>query len=305
MRLFVGVLLAAVVAVVVVVVVLWLALRRRGPQLPGGRASEDRALPSPPSTTDPYAQPAAIPPLPVPAVPPLTAPPIPAAAVPTAPVALSSHQGSVPLVTVDLPSPEEMRDRWAATAAVFAGVGHGSSDVNADGGDWFYHDGGGNWARMRRFADGRALLLGHDHEYTRTCFAEAAAYFGEPETDLLAGAPPWWEVAVTQHSRDDGEWIGWIYGWDGEGWQRAAYDVPDGFAELDLPAVSEARAVTLIREFAHGDDNPPDDDTRAALDLIAAGPDALPTDVAAVGPNITDPEAGAAVARGFAAQGRH
>lgn len=301
-------LLAVVAAGVVVAGVLWLVLRRSAPR-PGGEQVLERseALPSSPltSTPDPTAPHTALPPAPVPPV------PVPSAPVPPAPIPFvapspdAATMSESALVTVDLPSPEEMRDRWAATAAVFAGVGHGSSDVNADGGDWSYHDGGGNWARMRRFADGRALLAGHDHEYSETYYADAATYFDEPETDLLAGAPPWWEVAVTQHSRDDGEWIGWIYGWDGRTWRRANYETPDGFAALALPPVSEASTIAMIRQHAYGDEGPPDEDIRAALDLIAAGPDASPTEVTAVGPNITAPAAGVDVARGFAAPGRH
>ena len=31
-----------------------------------------------------------------------------------------------------------------------------------------------------------------------------------------------------------GEWIGFIYGWDGHQWQRADYTKPDGFKEVGL-----------------------------------------------------------------------
>lgn len=306
MRWWLVVVLALFVAGVVLAGVLWSARRRVQPGPPEGQdlGAGETAEPllGSPVTPDPTAPPTPDPTAPHTAVPAVSGTSVP---VPSASKAASPERGLTPLVAVDLPPPEGMRDRWAAMAAVFAGVGHGSSDCNADGGDWYYHDGGGNWARMRRFVDGRALLVGHDHEYTQTCFAEAAVYFDEPETDLLAGAPQWWQAAVELHSRDDGEWIGWIYGWDGQIWQRAAYDVPDGFAELELPAASEARAVTLIREFAYGDDNPPDDDTGAARALIAAGPDVSAAEVAAAGPNITDPEAGSAAARGFAASGQH
>lgn len=58
---------------------------------------------------------------------------------------------------------------------------------------------------------GRALLFGHDHEYSDAYYGEAAVYFGEPETDLLAQAPPWWGEALTaHHSQQLGEWVGFV-----------------------------------------------------------------------------------------------
>src|SRR5690349_11416021 len=95
------------------------------------------------------------------------------------------------LVTIDLPSPDEMRGRWAAFAAVCAARGW-SDSCRADGGTWHYDDGGGNYADLVHLDGGRAVLLGNDHEYSDTYFAKAAEYFGEEETDLLADAPSWW-----------------------------------------------------------------------------------------------------------------
>ena len=94
----------------------------------------------------------------------------------------------MPLVNVDLPNPITFRGGWAALAAVCASRGW-TDDVYADDDQWCYHDGGGNWACVRFRENGRAVLLGHDHEHSETYFREAATYFEEEETDLLKDAP--------------------------------------------------------------------------------------------------------------------
>ena len=63
-----------------------------------------------------------------------------------------------------------------------------NDSVYATSNEWFYHDGGGNWCTLRFLAKHRAVLLGHDHEYSHTYFGTAADYFDEEETDLLADA---------------------------------------------------------------------------------------------------------------------
>lgn len=135
------------------------------------------------------------------------------------------------LVEVSIPVPSALRGGWAALAAVCASRGWTDS-AYADGNQWYYHDGGGNWACIRFFERGRAVLLGHDHEYSETYFREAAVYFGEEETDLLAFAPEWWSQNLDP--KPFGEWLGFIYGWDGDQWQRAPYDKPDGFTSVGL-----------------------------------------------------------------------
>jgi hypothetical protein len=112
-------------------------------------------------------------------------------------------------------------------------VSRGWNDlVYATSHEWLYHDGGGNWACLRFQSEGRAVLLGHDHEYSETYFGAAAEYFGEPETNLLADAPAWWAQDLSLPPF--GEWIGFIYGWDGRQWQRARYEKSDGFEKVGL-----------------------------------------------------------------------
>lgn len=139
------------------------------------------------------------------------------------------HQ--LPLITLDLPSPISLRGGWASMAAVCASRGWNDSAC-ATPHEWLYHDGGGNWACLRFQSEGRAVLLGHDHEYTDTYFGAAAKYFGEEETNLLADAPAWWANDLSLPPF--GEWIGFIYGWDGQQWQRARYEKSDGFEKVGL-----------------------------------------------------------------------
>ena len=122
------------------------------------------------------------------------------------------------------------------------GFGKGSF---ANGRLWHYDDGGGNYAELVLLDGGRAVLYGHDHEYSETYFREAAAYFEEEETDLLAGAPPWWGEVLPQA---EFQWIGFVYGYEDGAWARAAYEPDDGFASLALPAASEERLIELVNE---------------------------------------------------------
>ena len=198
------------------------------------------------------------------------------------------------LVEVELPDPTWMRARWAAFAAVCAARGRPDS-CNEDGVVWHYDDGGGNWADLHRLGGGRALLIGHDHEYSETYHGRAAEYFGEDGTDLLAGAPDWWAPAVGE-AETAGLWVGFAYGFEDGTWRRAEYEPDDGFDSLDPPFADDARCRDLITSFTQ-DHAPPD-----AVDaLIAADADVTEELVAAVvgGRPGWDAAAGAAAARAF------
>lgn len=143
----------------------------------------------------------------------------------------------MPLIQIELPSPKQMRAGWAANAALVAAKGKGwELNAVATEDHWHYHDGGGNWVSLKFKDKNKAILIGMDHEYSRTYFRESAAYFGEKETDLLKDAPDWWDSEL---STIIGEirfepWIGFIYGWDGSVWKRAEYDLDDGFTSVGL-----------------------------------------------------------------------
>lgn len=154
---------------------------------------------------------------------------------------------SMKLKQLALPSPKALRGGWAALAAVCAARGW-KRDVYAEASQWLYHDGGGNWACLRFLAKNQVVLVGHDHEYSETYFREAAQYFEEEQTDLLAGAPDWWGKDL--NPKPFGEWIGFVYGWDGAQWQRSGYEKEDGFESLGLLDACSIRDIELLTQFA-------------------------------------------------------
>jgi len=115
-------------------------------------------------------------------------------------------QKSMALLTLALPSPSSLRGGWAAMSAVCAARGWLDSAYATDT-EWHYHDGGGNWACLRFVGDSRAVLLGNDHEYSDTYFREAATYFQEEETNLLAEAPAMVEPRLAAQSARRVVWL--------------------------------------------------------------------------------------------------
>jgi hypothetical protein len=208
----------------------------------------------------------------------------------------------VGLVALDLPAPAQLRGRWAAFAAVCAARGPNAT-CRADGRVWHFDDSGGNWLDLHHLGEGRALLVGHDHEYSQTYYGPAAEEFGEDETDLLAGAPDWWRPVV-QQTLDADEYVGFVYGFDADGWKRAAYSVPDGFHSVGLPALTMERTRESIVSFTRDAPGLGGGTVRQdAIDaLVAADGDVTEAHVTAViGKGGWDPAAGAAAARKFLA----
>lgn len=201
------------------------------------------------------------------------------------------------LIDLNLPSPRMLRGGWAALAAVCASRGWTES-AYADPHEWAYHDGGGNWACLRFQAGGRAVLLGNDHEYSNTYFGPAALYFDEEETDLLAGAPDWWSHDL--NASPFGEWIGFIYGWDGHRWQRASYEKEDGFEQVGLVDSCSVNNTNTLRDHAAEapglNGRPPS--TAALTALVAADANVSRELLEAVAPG-WDMDAGVAAARRF------
>lgn len=204
------------------------------------------------------------------------------------------------LQPLDLPVPVDLNHRWAAIAAINAS--RGWDHVTCEGPLRYHDDGGGNWAAMVLLPQGRVLLWGHDHEYSDTYFREAAAYFGEPETDLLAGAPAWWgEALAAHHHQHLGEWVGFVYGWEGGRWQRADYEPDDGFTALSLPMLSHEATVqdlvSALESKSLGSARPVD--LQLVDGLVMAGPAMTAEQLRAVLPPSLDSAAGAARAARF------
>lgn len=85
----------------------------------------------------------------------------------------SARMSAVSTVPIDLPAPMAMRRRWAAVAAVVAARGWGRM-CHADGPVWQVDVSGGNGVELHHVGGGRAVLVGHDHEYSDTYYGEAA-----------------------------------------------------------------------------------------------------------------------------------
>ncbi len=204
------------------------------------------------------------------------------------------------LLQIDLPAPDVLRSRWAAHAAVMAALGYGDLS-NANAQRWHYDDAGGNWAELVLLEGGRAVLFGHDHEYSETYFREAATYFQEEETDLLLGAPNWWGSELP---RDPDRWVGFVYGFENSKWQRVAYDLNDGFESVGLPAVSFDQLYGLVAGFISGKAQdagsnhvPTEDSVRV---LVERGADITANDLRVVFSELeVDIAAGVAAAQAF------
>lgn len=205
------------------------------------------------------------------------------------------------LVPVDLPSLPDLRRRWAALAAVLSATGFGRGCFAEDS-RWHYDDGGGNWADLVFLVQG-PVLLGHDHEYSETYFREAAAYFDEEETDLLSGAPDWWEQALA--GRDPIDWVGFIYGNDGGQWWRAPYDRDDGSSSVIGPLVSDEDLRNLITEYVTDGDATLGDPAAVSALVPSAEPDSglLDAVLAPYGHDVSAAVAAAARRRVFGRNG--
>jgi hypothetical protein len=154
-------------------------------------------------------------------------------------------------------------------------------------------------------------LIGYDHEYSETYFDAAADYFDRGETDLFAGVPPWWRHAASGYidrQRRTGEWIGFVYGFDGNRWSRADYTEPDGFDALGLPFASDAtcsrRIVDLLNSW-----NPPEHATSHTVAALLSRGHALDHSTAdsVFGARNLDSDAAVAAANAFSSppQGAH
>jgi len=142
-----------------------------------------------------------------------------------------------------LQPPKGLRPGWAALAAINA-LANDYNLVSAIKDEWFYSDGGGNWACLRFVDEGKALLLGFDHEYSKTALTEDSA----DDSILLKGAPNWWAENV--FPVPDGDTIGFVYGLDNNRWKRTKYKKEDGFNYVGLIYALKTSGQRSIAESA-------------------------------------------------------
>ena len=153
------------------------------------------------------------------------------------------RSGRLPLVALKIPSPKKLRRGWAANAALNAAYGSDGL-VMATEKEWYFSDGGGNWACIRFVSDTRALMVGFDHEYTKTGVTEDTA----ADSALLKGAPDWWSENLFPFP--GGDTIGFIYGWEKNTWKRTSYTTEDGFSFVGLLAQTKLKGRHSLTELA-------------------------------------------------------
>ena len=179
---------------------------------------------------------------------------------------------------VDLPDPDVLWARWGAFAATMTAAGY--DDVYwCDAAGAHLDDHGGNWSRLVRVEGGRAVLFGHDHEYSDTTTAS-------PPIDLLAGAPGWlpWDELLPHV---DGYGLGYCYWWESAGWERVDYpgDPGDGLRQTigacldgDAARADLVEVVTVWREHdLAGDAEKAEVEAAAATVLAAAAANRIDT----------------------------
>lgn len=142
-----------------------------------------------------------------------------------------------------LQPPKGLRPGWAALAAINA-LANDYNFVSASKDEWFYSDGGGNWACLRFVGEGKALLLGFDHEHSKTALTENSA----DDSILLKGAPDWWAENV--FPVPEGDTIGFVYGLDNNRWKRTKYKKEDGFDYVGLVYALRSSGQRSIAESA-------------------------------------------------------
>ena len=155
---------------------------------------------------------------------------------------MTYRSGRSPLVTMKIPSPKQLRRGWAARAALY--VANGWDDIYATETEWFYHDIGGNWACLRFVDESKALLIGFDHEYSKTTFSQDTV----ANSILLKDSPDWWSENVLPIPY--GDLIGFIYAWEDKEWRRTSYTQQDGFSYLGLVAATKLKGRHSLTELA-------------------------------------------------------
>lgn len=217
----------------------------------------------------------------------------------------SSTSAEPALSRVDLPAPDELRNRWAAVAAgwVAAEVSDDGSGPRAEQGDWLYMQETGQWAHLVRFTDGRAVLVGQSEPDT----LRNATQEKESRAALLAGAPSWW--GTFEEVLPDNTPVGFVLGWDRKQWQQvAAAPTAGGFSTLLFyPESPELAGEWLLLWGREGEGEYSGAQKATADAVMRAGTQVNASQLQRLGPGMRTARLKDAVAaaRAFAGAGRH
>lgn len=219
----------------------------------------------------------------------------------------SSTSGRATMVPVDLASPDDLRDRWAAYAAMWVGaaISGGGTGPRATEGDWIYEMEIGQWAYLVRMKDGRAVLAGQSDPDTRR---DAAAEKRNRQT-LLGQGPSWWGVVddVLPATAN----LGFVIGWDGKRWTRSSAAPTGGGYDSFVFYVATAKDLgqILVRWGSNGQQEyTGTGGARAAADTVMAqGTRVTSSQLRRLGPGMRSSRlpAATAAARAFEGRGRH
>lgn len=209
------------------------------------------------------------------------------------------------LQQVELPSPEKLRNAWAAYAAVWtaAGASGEHQGPRAEGGDWLFVMETAEWAHLTRFQDGRAVLSGQSNPDLERSDAEEK----KAREALLAGAPSWWKGYEKQVRK--GLSVGFVLGWDGSRWQRSSEAPSDGGFDAFTFVIAEPDDLgALLAMWATEDEKEYTGATKAAIDrVVKSGPEVTSAQLKALGNGVNGSRVSRAVtvARAFAGKGKH
>lgn len=142
---------------------------------------------------------------------------------------------------VDLDTPEELRARWTALAAVAHATGF-DRRWYADEEGYHHQDETGSVLRMVQLDD-KAVLFGFHTQHSRTA-----------GSDLLAGSPDWIGQPEVKRRLGAGE-LGFVYGAVNGTWARASYPgdpwqpLDDGFAPIGQWITSDSESAREMIEW--------------------------------------------------------
>lgn len=208
-------------------------------------------------------------------------------------------------VTVDsLPSPEEMRDPWAAYAAAWVATQSTTgvpSGVYQDA-DWYYASQLGEFAFLVRYKDGRAVLIGSSDPSLNDRSADDEQ---QARAVLTAGRPAWWAGAF-EHVPVNTK-AGFLCAWDGSSWKQNQRSTARGGVEsMELVVTSPRETGEALVMLGTGGEEEYTGSRRSAADAVVdAGPSVTAAELTDLGPQVRHADDGVRAAKAFTDSGTH